>query len=534
MYKILIVDDEPIILSGIKFLVDWEKNGCTIMDTARNGKDALDKIRQCLPDIVLCDISMPVMDGISLLQIVNEEFPSVVFLMLTNLQEFALAKNAIRYRAVDYLVKNQLNAELLEESLVKAKKEYDARNKFVQAEKLSYFEVKKHKELLQASCLELLFSTDSSTLDVIQKILFENNMLDGYGIIYIPFNYASLPDCSSLTYEAKTSLTAWEKELTTHLADNLFGTKYLYIPTGQNDCLTIFVWGCEEKWERNINILTSKLESASGNITQIMPAVCATPCFCGSKQLPSCKEAYFYCVEYFYLTGNTGISHKESKDISLHAAFEPLGLTGIGSQLEAELNSRNLTGCMLLLDRAIERISSTIHQKSQAVWLCNELHRAAVKAKGLGDFGTGGYSEIKALMTREQVILWIEKLKETLTELLWQQSSYKSLPVEKARQYVYEHVEGHISLQEVANEVNISAGYLSTLFKKQYNQSFIGFINQVKVERACQLIRERKYLISEISYRLGFENAYYFAKVFRRYTGMSPSEWEKENAEEKK
>ena len=50
------------------------------------------------------------------------------------------------------------------------------------------------------------------------------------------------------------------------------------------------------------------------------------------------------------------------------------------------------------------------------------------------------------------------------------------------------------------------------------------------VERACELIAEKKYLISEISYRLAFENAYYFAKVFRRYTGMSPSEWEKANA----
>ena len=534
MYKILIVDDEPIILSGIKFLVDWEKNGCTIMDTARNGKDDLEKIRQCLPDIVLCDISMPVMDGISLLQIVNDEFPSVVFLMLTNLQEFVLAKNAIRYRAVDYLVKNQLTAELLEESLAKAKKEYDTRNKLVQAEKLSYLEMKKHKELLQASCLELLFSTDASTLEVIEKVLLENKMLDRYGIIYIPFNYGSLPGCRGLTYEAKSSLTAWEKELTTHLADNLFDTKYLYIPTGQNDCLTIFVWGTKGDWERHINILASKLESASENITQIMPAVCATPCFNGAGQLSACREAYFYCVEYFYLTGNTGICRKESGDYSLHAAFEPLGLTGIGSQLEAELNSRNLTGCMLLLDRAIERILATIHQKSQAVWLCNELHRAAAKVQGLGDLTTGGYSEIKAFMTREQVILWIERLKETLTDLLWEQSSYKSLPVEKARQYVYDHVEEHISLQEVANEVSISAGYLSTLFKKQYNQSFISFINQVKVERACQLIRERKYLISEISYRLGFENAYYFAKVFRRYTGMSPSEWEKENGEEKK
>ncbi len=105
MYRILIVDDETIILSGIKFLVDWEKYDCTIADTARNGQDALEKIRLCVPDIVLCDINMPVMGGIELLRTVDAEFPSVVFIMLTNLQEFDLAKDAIRYRAVDYLTR---------------------------------------------------------------------------------------------------------------------------------------------------------------------------------------------------------------------------------------------------------------------------------------------------------------------------------------------------------------------------------------------------------------------------------------------
>ena len=72
MYRILIVDDETIILSGIKFLVDWEKYDCTIADIARNGQDALEKIRLCVPDIVLCDINMPVMGGIELLRTVDE------------------------------------------------------------------------------------------------------------------------------------------------------------------------------------------------------------------------------------------------------------------------------------------------------------------------------------------------------------------------------------------------------------------------------------------------------------------------------
>ena len=526
MYRILIVDDETIILSGIKFLVDWEKYDCTIADTARNGQDALEKIRLCVPDIVLCDINMPVMGGIELLRTVDAEFPSVVFIMLTNLQEFDLAKDAIRYRAVDYLVKNQLDARMLVESLEKAKKEHDSRSRFVQADRLDLFNVKKRRELMQAACLDLLFSQDSPAFEQARTVLAENRMLDGYGIIYIPFDFASLPDCSRLTYEVQSNLTAWERELTSRLADNLFKTKYLYVQTGQSSSLTLFVWGQGKEWEKHIALLSSKLANASENITQIMSAVCATPCFFGEGQLERCREAYFHCVEDFYLNEGVGITPHSSE----RPAPGPLGLAGIGSQLEAELNGRNLTGCRILLERASECISDTVHQKSQAIWLCNELYRAAAKTLDLGAFGARGYSEIKTIMTRRQAVGWIDSLKDALTQILWQQCALKSAPVEKARQYVLEHVEERISLQDVADEVNISAGYLSTLFKKQYNQSFIGFINQVKVERACELIAEKKYLISEISYRLAFENAYYFAKVFRRYTGMSPSEWEKANA----
>ncbi|HBD01178.1 MAG TPA: DNA-binding response regulator, partial [Lachnoclostridium sp.] len=129
MYQVLLVDDETIILSGIKFLIDWEKQNCNITGSARNGRDALEKIRNHPPDIVFCDIKMPVMDGMELLQIVNEEFPSVVFIMLTNFQEFSLAREALRLHAVDYLLKAQLEANALIKSLSNAKKEYDNRAK---------------------------------------------------------------------------------------------------------------------------------------------------------------------------------------------------------------------------------------------------------------------------------------------------------------------------------------------------------------------------------------------------------------------
>ena len=83
-------------------------------------------------------------------------------------------------------------------------------------------------------------------------------------------------------------------------------------------------------------------------------------------------------------------------------------------------------------------------------------------------------------------------------------------------------------LQDAADYVCISPGYLSALFKKQYNQNFVDYINEVKTNRACELIREGKYRIYEISYMLGFENAYYFTRVSKRHTGMTPTEYQKQ------
>ncbi|HCL01480.1 MAG TPA: hypothetical protein DHW61_03545 [Lachnoclostridium phytofermentans] len=85
-----------------------------------------------------------------------------------------------------------------------------------------------------------------------------------------------------------------------------------------------------------------------------------------------------------------------------------------------------------------------------------------------------------------------------------------------------------ITLQDTASYVGVSLSYLSALFKKQDGQNFIDYVNKSKVDRACELIREGGLKLNEISYRLGFENAYYFSKVFRRHVGVTPSEYQNE------
>ena len=159
MYQVLLVDDEPLILSGIKFMLDWNKNNCQIAGTARNGQQAMEKIRTLHPDIVICDIAMPGMTGTELLQLAVKEFPHVVFIMLTNHPDFQLAQHSLRYRAVDYLLKSDdLEPEALERSLAAAQAECRTRAKLNRVEMVDDYLEHNRQNMLEKAFLSLMQS----------------------------------------------------------------------------------------------------------------------------------------------------------------------------------------------------------------------------------------------------------------------------------------------------------------------------------------------------------------------------------------
>lgn len=158
MYQVLLVDDEPLILSGIKFMIDWQKNDCQIADTARNGQQALEKLRTLHPNIVICDIAMPGMSGTELLKQAAEEFPDIVFIMLTNHPDFQLAQHSLRYRAVDYLLKSDLDSAALEEGLAHAKAECDTRAKLNRVQLVDDYLSSNRRKLLENAFLNLVQS----------------------------------------------------------------------------------------------------------------------------------------------------------------------------------------------------------------------------------------------------------------------------------------------------------------------------------------------------------------------------------------
>lgn len=526
MFQVMIVDDETIILSGIKFLIDWEQEECTIIYTAKNGSDALEKIRSCQPDIVLCDIKMPVMDGIELLKAVSKEFPSIVFIMLTNFQEFDLARETLRLRAADYLLKAQLEPASLIKSLNMAKEECRKRSQLKKADTLSNYYDLKQKEIVENALLKILFESEDSSFMESAKVLKDNHMLTGYSLYYIPLDLSGMPEGSFSSLSDKKKIHGWVKELTEQICEQIFA-HYRFINTGQADCLILYLWGFNRDWEEAFLLFQNKLSATVSKIVQARCIAYSTRVYFGESQLIACREELMYLIETYYL------GKELEPDNSARPVFEPLGLLGIGDRLMAELNAKNIAGVLLLLDKASERIQNVAHQKSQAVWLCSELYRSLAKSLNMNSSAAEDYQEINSLMTRKQVLLWIDKLKNSIREMLYQNPGMKSQPVERAKQYIKEHIDEHINLQEVAEYVAISPAYFSSLFKKQSGQSFVDYVNKAKVERACSLIKEGNYRINEIAYKLSFENAYYFTRVFRRFTGTTPREYQREVCDKK-
>lgn len=118
MYRVMIVDDEPLILAGIASMIDWAAQNVEIISKASNGQQALEQMKEQRPDIVITDIKMPGMNGLELMRSAREQgYTETAFILLTNLEEFQLAKEALRLGAVDYLVKMELTEEKLRESL---------------------------------------------------------------------------------------------------------------------------------------------------------------------------------------------------------------------------------------------------------------------------------------------------------------------------------------------------------------------------------------------------------------------------------
>ncbi len=518
-YSVLLVDDEPIILSGIKYIIDWKALGCEVVATARNGEQALALIDSLHPQIVIADIRMPVMDGLQLLKESSETHPEVVFIMLTSLEEFLLVKEAMRYHAIEYLVKTELDETVLARALETAIAEYERRSNASSYRLRDTLAEQQEGELAAQAIARVHKSGEMDRQTA--HLLTKKGMLDSYALLSLAIIFPLDETEKAYNPQERGRLCSWIGEVATKVLPT-YAPKAMPI-TPAVDAPMRFLWFCHDldarRWKQHTPCLKEKLASAAKMVTGLDVQILTTAIYNTSDALPACLQAMEEAYDRWYL-------HGDDKE------YCALDLDGVYTKVEQEIVAQRVSGFSAAIERISGRIATRPHRKGQALWLLDGL--LATVEDSLSNLE--GPAKAHALLAplkevrpylaqRNDILAFIAELEDLVVPLLGAASSEKLQIVGRAKSYIQAHAQQKIMLAEVADAAFVSAGYLSSLFKRIVGMSVVDYINECKVEEAKRLMHGGMGRINEIALTLGFENIYYFSKVFKKVVGMPPTQF---------
>lgn len=551
MYRVMIVDDEPLILAGIASLLDWNEYGCEISGKAANGQKALKLMEEQKPDIVITDIKMPGMDGIGFMKAVKERgWDDVIFILLTNLEEFSLARQALSLGAVEYLVKMELTEEKLADSLRLAMERREMKRKAeaaVTAVTVSREDaVREHIERLLAD--GRTSSVGSGADDrgrngdgCSEEAQEEEN--DSYlrrpVLAIISFNYGYEGFSSDFTREDQKKVISFAENIIGQMVKGYFDHSCL-VRRELNSLVLVMSTDGIEDYREQIRSLGEKIISVVKDYFEVSVSVAVSSRRESLGEFGSLLyEAMSATNHYFYHSLDPVVFYSEECETSArHTGSFHIGF------LKKDLSQAVALNDSGRLEEILDQVASLLREhnpsRQQAVNACANLYfflSSFFEDEEEPDFPyeVNIMEKLGRLGTLGQIIQWINWFKEAVSRILERRRDTRVDKIaEMVREYVMEHYKERITLGQAAEALNISQGYLSTAFKKQSGESFTNYVSAIKIEKAKELIASHQYMMYEVSDLLGFDTPFYFSKVFKKVTGMSPKEYEAQCLKEKK
>lgn len=527
MIKLLIVDDEPLVQIGIKSMLNWADYGIEVCGTAMNGETAFQMIEEYSPEIVITDIKMPILNGLDLVKKCRDTYGQIpLFIMLTSYEEFQLVKQALSYEVVDYLIKLELDAPSLADSIVRALK------RLKELKDSEAYRSVGGRPLLQSYSekffMRLLHNLfDSREQFEIQK---KDLKLDFNDTCYIALHgqivSSKAETMNSLQQENlyTSSLEMIREILSKHLPchvmslDKRHFAVIFHFPDSGSDLIPVI----QEAWENVCHMVHNYF---SVSLTAGLGSMVEDPLRI-NESYQEARQAFNMADESHPL-----ITYAQITEDSLRSAFNIALFKNSLTQAFEEFDTDVLHD---IISEIINLFASyPMHQLQALDGACNILYLALsllpdgeeTMEQVFSDYAEG-YRSLYRMHSVEQVNEWLACFRDGLCEILKnRRKTYKDHVVTNVQKYINNHIEERLTLNDVAAVFGLSSNYLSALFKKTCNVGFSEYITQRKIARAKTLLLEQDMKIYEVADKLGFESAFYFSKVFKKVEGISPREY---------
>lgn len=507
--KILIIDDEFIMRQGIKYMTDWEKEGFKIIGQASNGQEAIELIKKEQPHIIISDIVMPQIDGIELSRYIQNNYPDISIIILSSYSDFEYVKSSFQNGAIDYLLKPTLELDSLLNSLKKA------------AGRIKNFTLSSSNAQHTETVLKRLilgFNSDINFSELNELFIHDKFCLFGMNIKKLFKDYE----------QRNMIITDLVSKLDNFFTSNFTKAVHKTIVLDNEIVLCLINF----KDENNSNLIY-ELKIFSENFSVNFPKtfLVLSKTF---NSLEDIKHVYdenflFLCSQYFFNKDCCFYQSHDYIDISDEKNFNFKSFAELMSSLNID-NAFNM-----LLDYISQII---IHKNSTEFELKNILQNCTYNAisnletLNIDQFEINSlkhkfFNKIDQAIYAEDLITICEEIRDTFKDLtLKYETTFNSHMINKIIQYIQTNYAEPLTLTDVSQKFNFNYYYLSSYFSAHNQEGFNEFLNKIRIEKACEFLKQ-DISISSVSSMVGYSDQSYFSKVFKKFTGFTPSSYRK-------
>lgn len=546
MYKLILVDDEDDVRVGILQEIDWESYGFELVETAENGREAFNIVERVIPDVVITDIKMPFMDGLTLSELIKNRYPTTKIIILTGFDEFEFAQRAIKLHIDEYVLK-PFSAQELINALVKVKSRIDeeiAQKEDIQALREYYRE---SIPVLRNNFLTLLITRKLPNREIQEKSTNYDINLNGNGfvasIISIDKNTDSYGDDNldgAVKNEQMGFKLSGDRDLSLfavlNITEEVINKHALGMVFIHNNDVVVLTVCSESDRESIISRTLTVLEEVRLSIEKFLKFTVTvgigTACNDISNICLSYNDA-FLALDYRLILGNNRIiciddlEIRSVKKIQFDELKEHIFIRCIKVGTLKEINETINNLFREVFDIKISYKDYQIYLLEMLTCILKAVKDSNIDIDDIFGVNANLFAEISKFADIQEVKDWVIGICARIANSIAsnRQHTYNLL-VKSAEEYIQNHYhESDITINKVCNYLHISPAYFSSIFKKQTKTTFINYLTQIRLDSAKKLLSMTNLKSFEIAERVGFADANYFSYSFKKNLGISPSEY---------
>lgn len=520
MYKIVVADDEPIIIRGLKKLVNWEDINAEIVGEAENGKKLMELIEEVRPDIVISDIAMPQGTGLDVIRDIREKNINTQVIFMSGFQEFSYARAAIQYGAVDYLLK-PVGADELKESVVKAQK-------ILGKEKQE--ELWADEDVVETAFRRI--TSDHETVDFYER--FKEMGINTEDKIFQGICFAlSGNTASEVRDKNRLKLLRFNlyKKIQEYLKKEGLGFS---VKQDGTSCKMILILPKNDP-EKEMDRILEEIQAIAERTYKVKIAVGV------GKEVEDIKEIRFayktakFALGLQYFEAEEVIRYKEIAGREFRYSFEDYK-KAYQEFLQAVLNrdekwESRFGECLMLIENL--HYGNRYAVENRCVVLAMDLFRDLLEYH-MADSSLQAEYEAWVDHLRHQSTyqelkdVFIGYYKKFIPEVFSQKTPSEKSAVYQMKEYIKEHYSEDLSLGVLAKHFYMNPYYFSTFFKKETGQNYKNYVTEVRMKQAMKILMDSEDMKTyELAQAVGYKDVRSFTEKFKEYYGDSPAAYKK-------